>query len=173
MERGHTDGRHWTRCEIQLRRENAKAFIERYLSNNESISRTFQGVVFNYLRYIKPSKTDQNKRRAKTAKYWQKFIDEAEKIKLYKKPGVEYNLSNLEYFAVDMAGSAVKTYIEIFGIHQYLNEIYGKEYQNPKYAKLESQYKDKKRSKYEVLFPKKKTIELVHELLNYEEYYNE
>jgi phage replication initiation protein len=139
-ERGYDSDKHWVRIELQLKRERAKAFIERFMDDDTSISRTFRGTVFNYLRYTVPSKTDTNKRRWKTAKYWQKFIDGAEKVTLWKKPGVEYNLSNLERFAINQAGGAIKTLIRINGLVPYLQSIFAKEYQNPKYERLISQY---------------------------------
>ena len=141
-EKGYKDGRHWVRVELQLRQERARAFIERYMEDNRAISRTFRGVVFNYLRYIKPSKTDTNLRRAPIAKYWEKFINGADKIKLYRKPGVEYNLENLENYVINMAGTATKAYIEIMGITQYLSSIHSSDYTNPKYERLKAKYRN-------------------------------
>ena len=136
-----TDGSHWVRVELQLRNERAEAFVERYMQNNNALQNTFLGIVSNYVRYIIPDKTEPNKWRLKMRPYWQRFLNGAEKVKLYKKPGVEYNLTQLENFAVNMAGNAVKAFIEIFGIHAYLNAIYSREYENPKYNNLIAKYK--------------------------------
>jgi len=162
-ERGYDDGRHWVRIELQLRNENAKGFIERYMESKEALSRTFLGVVYNYLRYVKPSKTDTNKRRAETAKYWDRFIDGAEKIKLHKKPGVDYNLENLKNFVVNQAGNAVKTYIDIFGVVSLLNEINSNDYKNPKYERLRDHYKkDEKQVYLDEFFIKQETKEQLY-----------
>ena len=42
-ERGHTDGRHWVRLELQLRDRNALGFIQ----NDTAIGKKFLGVVYN------------------------------------------------------------------------------------------------------------------------------
>lgn len=110
-EKALTDGSHWIRFEIQLRDENADSFI-RLL---DSIGNKFLGVVNNYLRYVKPTGNDSNKRRWETALYWKKFIGSAEKIKLYQKPGVEYNERKLHSYVVGQAGNSINTYREIFG----------------------------------------------------------
>jgi phage replication initiation protein len=151
-ERGYDKTKHWVRVELQLKRERAKAFIERYMEDETAVSRTFRGTVFNYLRYTEPSKTDTNKRRWKTAKYWQKFIDGAEKVTLWKKPGVEYNLSNLESFAINQAGGAIRTLIKINGLVPYLQSIFTKEYNNPKYQRLIEKYGEAGDTKYEDRF---------------------
>ena len=49
-ERGHADGRHWVRLELQLRDRNALGFIQ----NDAVIGKKFLGVVYNYLRYVVP-----------------------------------------------------------------------------------------------------------------------
>jgi len=84
-ERGHADGRHWVRLELQLRDKNALGFIQ----NDTDIGKKFRGVVYNYLRYVIPNENDTNKRRWSDTAYWQKFIQSAEKIRIYQKPGIE------------------------------------------------------------------------------------
>ena len=70
-EQNREDVDHWVRCEIQLRRENAIGFI--MLTGD--ICTNYFGVLNNYLRFIEPSETDSNKRRAKTAEWWAKFLE--------------------------------------------------------------------------------------------------
>lgn len=121
----HKEG-HWIRTELQLRKENAHSFMIRYLEDSESINNTFLGSVHNFLRYVDPG-TDTNRWRWPMKPYWKKFIDGAEKVKLYKKPGVEYNLGNLETFVIRQAGKAVKAYVEIYGqdfYHRIIDEKY-------------------------------------------------
>ena len=131
---------HWIRTEIQLRKENAYSFILRYMEDSSSISRTFLGTVNNYLRYITPG-TDSNKWRHPMKPYWKKFINGAGKVKLYKKPGIEYNLGSLETFVIKQAGKAVRAYVEIFGDEHYKTVI------NEKYPELGEKY-DKLVDKY-------------------------
>ena len=110
-ERGYTDGRHWIRFELQLRKENALGFIQ----NDADIGKKFLGVVYNYLRYVKPSKTDTNKRRWPDALYWQKFMQSAEKIRIYTKPGIDYNERNLESFVLYNSGNSINVFRKIYG----------------------------------------------------------
>jgi len=110
-ERGHNDDRHWIRLELQLRGKNAQGFIQ----NNTAIGLKFQGVVYNYLRYVSPSATDTNKRRWANADYWQDFILSAQKIRIYQKPGIEYNEKNLEAFVLRNSGNSINVFRKIFG----------------------------------------------------------
>ena len=118
-ERGHTDGRHWIRLELQLRDKNALGFIQ----NETAIGKKFLGVVYNYLRYVIPSVTDTNKRRWSDADYWQNFIQSAEKIRIYQKPGIEYNEGNLEAFVLRNSGNSINVFRKIFGDHNLLRAL--------------------------------------------------
>ena len=118
QERGFTD-KHWIRLELQLRRKNAESFIR----IKEDIGVVFSGVVDNYVRYVKPSNNDSNKWRWDYAPYWKKFVGSAEKIKLYQKPGVEYNAEKLQNFVVCQAGNSINTYREIFGDEVLLSAL--------------------------------------------------
>jgi len=62
---------------------------------------------------------------------------------LFAKPGVDYDLGNLENFVINIAGGATRAYIEIVGLYAYLNAIYSKDYENPKYTNLIAKYKQK------------------------------
>jgi len=110
-ERGHTDGRHWIRFELQLRDKNALGFIQ----NDTDIGIKFLGVVYNYLRYIIPNATDTNRRRWVNTDYWQNFIKSVEKIRIYQKPGIEYNERNLEVFVLRNSGNSINVFRKIFG----------------------------------------------------------
>ena len=103
-ERGHSDDRHWVWFELQLRDKNALGFIR----NDATIGKKFRGVVYNYLRYVIPNETDTNKRRWSDTIYWQKFIQSAEKIRIYQKPGIEYNELNLETFVCYYSAGYIK-----------------------------------------------------------------
>lgn len=110
-ERGYTDSRHWIRLELQLRDGNALGFIK----NDTAIGKKFLGVVYNYLRYVLPSENDTNNRRWPDTGYWQKFIQSAEKIKIYQKPGIDYNERNLETFVLRNSGNSINVFRKIFG----------------------------------------------------------
>lgn len=71
---------HWVRTELQLRDERANIAIKLYLSG-KTIGEVVTGVLKNYIRFVDPS-TDTNKRRWKTSKFWDKFIADAEILKL-------------------------------------------------------------------------------------------
>ena len=104
-------GYHWIRCELQLRRDRALAFIKR----NETWGERFFGVINNYVRLIIPSKTDSNRRRAPSPVWWEKFLNSVEKITLYTPKGVEYNLTKLERYVFQQAGNSIDTYIQCVG----------------------------------------------------------
>lgn len=136
-ERGLTDGCHWIRVELQLRRDRAKTFIEQ----GGGIGENFAGVIANYVRYIEPC-DDSNRWRWPLKRYWADLLDGAAAIRLYVKPGVDYNLGNLENFVVKQAGNAVSAYIDIFGEEKFLEDIRHRgTAPNPKYDELKERCK--------------------------------
>lgn len=131
-ERGFTDGRHWVRVELQLRQERALAFVD----EPGTIGGKFAGVIRNYVRYVEKS-DDSNKWRWPMKLYWERFLGGAAAIRLYVKPGVEYNLHNLEQFVYQQAGGAVATLMEIVGEDEFRRGIQQRGTQlNPKYRAL-------------------------------------
>jgi len=118
-ERGHTDCRHWVRLELQLRDRNALGFIK----NDTEIGRKFLGVIYNYLRYITPSKTDTNKRRWVDTAYWQKFIQSTEKISVHQKVGMDYNELSLEAFVLHNSGNSINVFRKIYGDKNLLRAL--------------------------------------------------
>lgn len=114
QERGGLDY-HWVRCELQLRRERAFAF----LSLKESWGDRFFGVLNNYLRFIVPSKTDTNRRRAPSPAWWDNFLQSLDKISLYTPKGVDYNLTKLERYVFNQAGNSIETYIQCVGFMKF------------------------------------------------------
>lgn len=117
---------HWVRSELQLKDNNAKQFISRFVSGLD-LGYLYRGVLLNYIRYIIPSK-DTNKSRHELTDYWNNFIADCSSIRIYSNPGVVYNLSNLTDFVFNQAGNAISTYIRCFGYDEfkrYLN-AYGR-----------------------------------------------
>lgn len=110
QERGGLDY-HWVRFEIQLRRQSVFNFIKQ----DGTVGHKFYGVINNYLRFITPSKTDTNRRRWASPEWWIKFLQHTEKISVFTKKDVDYNLSRLERYVIDQAGNSLITFIKCVG----------------------------------------------------------
>lgn len=136
-ERKLTDGSHWVRVELQLRDDRALAF----LNATGEIGKRFCGVLSNYLRYIDDDVMDSNRWRCPMQPYWERLLDGATKIRLYDKPGAEYNMGNLEDFLFTQAGGAAITWIRVYGIEAFEERLRrrGKSL-NPKHKQILAQY---------------------------------
>lgn len=142
-ERGLTDGSHWIRAELQLRKENAEKLVIKYVNNGEdAIREIFLGIIKNYLRYVVPVGTDSNKRRWEMTDYWSRFVGAAERVQLYENLGLEYNLGNLKDFVIKQAGNAIATYIEIKGLDVFIKDLTQEctSKVNPKYKQLKAEH---------------------------------
>jgi len=111
-ERGFNDGQHWVRCELQLRDKLAARFAQLILQG-KPVGEIYAGVMKNYLRYIEPDAS--RKERCSTSAFWERFLNNAEGIKIYEKPGVDYNLMNLHSYVVDQAGNSTWTLAQVIG----------------------------------------------------------
>lgn len=135
MERGGLDY-HWSRFEIQLRDDKATAF----LISGGSVGYKFCGVINNYLRFIVPS-NDSNRRRWASPEWWKKFLFHAEKVSLYARKDIEYNLNRLERYIFEQAGNSIYAYIQCVGIAFFQQKIKDRaEYLNQNQANLVAQY---------------------------------
>lgn len=133
------DGFSWTRWEAQLRDDRASSFM-RY-SLDSGVGRVFKGVVSNYFRTIDVNKSDSNKRRWKTSKWFLDFIGDVEKISLFTPCKTDYNLYKCERYVYTQAGNAVDTLIKIKGVDVFLSELSSsKSETTPKYKELLSTY---------------------------------
>ena len=136
IERGAEDLEHWVRFEMQLRNDNALAFIQNYSLLNYDVGVCFLAVVNNYLRFVCPG-SDTNKSRWDIASWWRKFITNAEKISLYSKKNVEYNLLRCENYVINQAGNSIDTYIKCVGFDEFLERLDKRpSVKDPKYQKL-------------------------------------
>lgn len=138
-ERGLFDGTHWIRVEIQLRDENAFGAAKTYVQKQD-IGAIYGGFLATYLVYLQDC-NDSNKSRWETADYWDELIQDAERIHVASKPGVEYNIFHLDAFLRDTAGGALKTWIQIFGLDalpDLLKQHHGR--LNPRHQALLNQY---------------------------------
>ena len=135
-ERGFTDGRHWIRCEIQLRSDAAVGFCSQ-LSDAEPWS-LYSGVLSHYLMFREPG-DDSNKSRWDVCPWWLTFLDHARAVSLLSHPGVLYNLSKAEKYFFTQPIGTVKTLLKIYGTDKFIKMI--KEARmpnNPKYQQLVS-----------------------------------
>lgn len=88
-----------------------------------------------------PDTWDSNKRRWPTVGYWLALLGTAQRIRLYEKPGAEYNLYNLEQYVYRQAGNAISALLEIQGEEAFKKNLKKRgTYQNPKYTALVEQY---------------------------------
>ncbi len=137
LERGGLDY-HWIRFEIQLRHDAASNFIKQ----NGSVGYKFCGVINNYLRFIVPNKNDSNRRRWASPEWWIKFLSHADKISVFTKKDIDYNLSRLERYVVDQAGCSIKTLIECIGWQGFHALIFDHEFNfNTNQRRIISEYK--------------------------------
>lgn len=135
-ERGFV-GDQWVRVELQLRDQRALGFIKQ----KEDIGTKYLGVLRNYLRYVEDPGTDSNTRRWPMTMYWSNLIGAVQRISIYEKPGVDYNLGNLESFVFKQAGNAISALLEIQGEEEFKKRLNQRgTHQNPKYKALIEQY---------------------------------
>lgn len=120
---------HWVRCEMQLRDDRALAFLELGMP----LGRAFAGVLLNYLRFVSPG-NDSNKWRWPMRSYWKRLVHDAEKISIYRAPGLEYSEERCRNFVVNQAGNAIAACIEMYGSDEFLDMIEKRTVSpNPKY----------------------------------------
>lgn len=127
-ERGYK-GRHWIRCEIQLRKENAAVACAK-LFELRHIGKVAAGILRNYVTYRVPT-ADSNKSRWPIAGYWDRLILDMERIKLWITPGDPYNFSKTERWLVDQCGQAILTAMKMHRLAFLIRQI---EKQNPELA---------------------------------------
>ena len=119
-ERGYK-GRHWVRCEIQLRKENAAVACAK-LFELRHIGKVAAGILRNYVTYRVPT-SDSNKSRWPIAPYWDRLIMEMERISLWISPGDEYNFSKTERWLVDQCGQAILTAMKMHRLAWLIRQI--------------------------------------------------
>lgn len=140
FEQGKEDLGHWVRFEIQLRDNNAFNFAQQL--NEFPIGYLFLGVIKNYVRFIKPHKTDKDKRRWELRSYWAKFIKNSERISIYSKKKIDYNLKRCHDYVFQTCGNSIKAYVDIKGIDSFFeNLLFSRPKQNPKYKNLVDEHK--------------------------------
>ena len=142
-ERNLSEQVHWVRVEMQLRGDRALSFIQQ----PESIGEKFRGVLVNYVRYVEES-SDSNKWRWPMKEYWERLIDGISRIRLYVKPGEEYNIMQLDNFVFSQAGNAIATELEILGLSEFIRRLQSRSQELPsKYKYLLNLYSPKRQKK--------------------------
>lgn len=132
-------GTHWIRIEIQLRDDRALQFV----SLPYDVGGNFAGVLCNYLRYVDSDDLDSNRWRWPLKDYWADVLCGASAIKLYVKPGLEYNIDRCERYVYQYAGNAVDALIKIYGVEEFKKRLSKRGTRpNPKYTQLVDTYKD-------------------------------
>lgn len=117
-ERGLPEDAHWVRVEMQLRNDRALAFV----SQPEPIGERFRGVLLNYVRFVDDN-GDSNRWRWPMKDYWAALVDGVGRIRLYVKPGIEYNIHQLDNFVFGQAANAVAAAMQIYGVSFVVNKV--------------------------------------------------
>lgn len=130
-------GTHWNRVELQLRDDRAIQFTKIPLPIGEA----FSGVLLNYLRYVIPNDTDENKWRWPMTAYWLRLLEVVTPISIFTSPGMEYNLDRCKDYVIKQAGNAIDCLIKIYGINEFKHMIDTRDTMgNPKYEALIRQH---------------------------------
>ena len=136
-ERGFNDGRHWIRCELQLRSDVARGFCLA-LSDKDSWC-LYSGILRHYLAFREPS-DDSNKARWEISPWWLNFLDHAAAISVLSRPGVEYNFSKAEKYFFTQPIGTIKSLLKVYGTDLFLEKIRQAPMpDNPKYERMINQ----------------------------------
>lgn len=147
-----SDGQHWVRVEMQLRKDRAISAVD-YINSGLCIDEVYFNILNNYLCFVTPG-IDSNKSRWKIASYWEKFLKYHDKISLYVEPGNDYNSLKLAYYVEKQCSPSIATYCANFGLLAFLKLVFNKsqEIHNSKYTNLLSKNnKDFKRLQSDIV----------------------
>lgn len=112
---------HWVRSELQFNGERAAGFIKKLLETQSNVGELYAGVLKNYLRFIKLDHT--RKERCTTVGWWEQFLDNAEKIKIFTPKTVDYNLARVKNYVINQAGNCIDTYISCVGENKFMSDL--------------------------------------------------
>ena len=105
------------RFELEIKKENAENAIKEL--QTKEVGKVIKGVLTNYIRIVKPS-LDKNKSRWETARYWERFIGEVEKIRLSNGVLEKTLEQKIEWFTKQNAPSMALIHV---GENELLNKI--------------------------------------------------
>lgn len=129
---------HWVRSELQLRHKHAEQFIrfliggQAYSPNGDVIiehlrlDSLYFSVLNHFIRFIDiDANDDSNKWRKPMRDHWKKFAHSVttQRISLYVKPGVEYNLLRLDHTVEQQYAGMIYTYIQCHSIDELVNAV--------------------------------------------------
>ena len=150
QERGGLDY-HWVRFEMQLRHERAYNF----LTSELVLGARFCGVINNYLRFVEPLATDSNKWRWNNAEWWNNFLCTLEKITIFTKKDIDYNLGRVENYISYSAGNSIEVLLQCVGLSAFMDLIRKRESKlNQKQEALVAEYKQLQRRRLDELYKK-------------------
>lgn len=109
---------YWIRMEFQLRNDNATSFYLNWFQLSD-IGKLYSGMMLDYLRFvdvpkgmdIKEIKANRNHLRLPTARWWQRILGDAERIKQLYLPEPEFTIERLERYLEKQSFSSLKAYI--------------------------------------------------------------
>lgn len=116
-ERGYDKYKHWVRVEIQLRQKRACSAVQclgSSLSCDVDVGHCASGILRNYCMFVVPT-NDSNKSRWPVADYWERILQDIERIRLWKAPGEPYNFSRSEAHLIDQYHQFLYTEMLIHG----------------------------------------------------------
>ena len=132
------EGAHWVRVELQMRNDIAYGFVAGAVSR--PIGEQFRGVLHNYLRYVVPT-ADTNMSRWPMTDYWEKLLENVQRISCWSAPGMDYTVWKLADLVVNQWGNAIDCYLSIFGTEDLIRML-GKRSirRSPKYERLKAEH---------------------------------
>ena len=60
---------------------------------------------------------------ASSIEWWVRFLEHTQKVQLYSKKDIEYNLTRLQRYVLGQAGASTLTYIKCVGLEHFMNEL--------------------------------------------------
>ena len=72
----------WNRVELQTRNERSETIATLIATDYQELGKMVCGILKHYIRFAIPDKKDSNRSRWKTAKFWEKFLGQVEKLRL-------------------------------------------------------------------------------------------
>lgn len=72
----------WIRTEVQMRDKRALQAVFELINNIQNVGATVQGILRNYIKFVDKKEDDSNKSRWPISKFWLKFLNNVEPLKL-------------------------------------------------------------------------------------------
>ena len=123
----------WKRIEMVLKRDRAFQFVKVLCDNSSEdpkrkevsnvISLVFWGVLNHYIRFVVPDPNDENKSRWPMSDWWLKLLQSLQRISIFVRPGIQYNLHQTERYVYDQAGNSALTLIMCCGFDSFIDGL--------------------------------------------------